>query len=231
MGHPYKPMLGFTGSEVTASMANLFGLPVKRGFLVEEVLPGSSAEAAGLRGGSRMVALTVGDKPYMLGGDIIVAIDGKPFISAAQLARMLLGSRPGQELRLTVYRKGRTLEVELPLERCGWSSEPPGGCFSEISCSFRRCRHPAGLLVAASGFRDALFRAGNRNLRDLHGIFMLRVQILRSESFIGSISRPGTTYTQFVSRRSALATIAAPDAETAVTTHRSPNIASKEKAI
>ena len=117
MGHPYKPMLGFTGSEVTASMANLFGLPVKRGFLVEEVLPGSSAEAAGLRGGSRMVALTVGDKPYMLGGDIIVAIDGKPFISAAQLARMLLGSRPGQELRLTVYRKGRTLEVELPLEK------------------------------------------------------------------------------------------------------------------
>jgi S1-C subfamily serine protease len=117
MGHPYKPMLGFTGSEVTASMANLFGLPVKRGFLIEEVLPGSSAEAAGLRGGSRMVALTVGDKPYMLGGDIIVAIDGEPFTSAAQLARMLLGSRPGQELRLTVYRKGRTIEVELPLEK------------------------------------------------------------------------------------------------------------------
>ena len=117
MGHPYKPMLGFTGSDVTAGMARLFGLPVERGFLVEEVLPGSSAQAAGLRGGSRMVALTVGDKPYMLGGDIIIAIDGKPFISAAQLARMLLGSRPGQELRLTVYRKGRTVEVELPLEK------------------------------------------------------------------------------------------------------------------
>lgn len=117
MGHPYKPMLGFTGSEVTASMANLFGLPVKRGFLIEEVLPGSSADAAGLRGGSRMVALTVGDKPYMLGGDIIVAIDGEPFTSSAQLARTLLRSRPGQKLRLTIYREGQTIEVELPLEK------------------------------------------------------------------------------------------------------------------
>ena len=110
-------MLGFTGSEVTASMAKLFGLPVERGFLVEEVLPGSSAEAAGLRGGSRMVALTVGDKPYMLGGDIIVGIDDKPFTSAAQLAQILLRSKPGQKLRLTVYRKGQTIDVDLPLEK------------------------------------------------------------------------------------------------------------------
>ncbi len=117
MGHPYKPMLGFTGSEVTSSMAKLFGLPVKHGFMVEEVLPGSPAQAAGLRGGTRMVALTVGDKPYMLGGDIIVAMDGEPFTSAAQLARILLRSRPGEKLRLTVYREGQTEDVELPLEK------------------------------------------------------------------------------------------------------------------
>ncbi len=115
MGHPYRPMLGFTGSEVTSSTADLFGLPVKRGFLIEEVLPGSPAQAAGLRAGSRMV--TISDKPYVLGGDIIVAVNGEPFTSAVQLAQTLLRSRPGQELRLTVYRQGRTLDVELPLEK------------------------------------------------------------------------------------------------------------------
>lgn len=115
MGHPYRPMLGFTGSEVTASMAALFGLPVERGFLVEEVLPGSPAQAAGLRAGSRMVAIS--DKPYVLGGDIIVAVDGAPFTSAAQLAQVLLRSRPGQELRLKLYREGQTVEIELPLEK------------------------------------------------------------------------------------------------------------------
>jgi S1-C subfamily serine protease len=115
MGHPYRPMLGFTGSEVTSTTAELFGLPVKHGFLVEEVLPGSPAQAAGLRAGSRMV--TISDKPYVLGGDIIVAVNGEPFTSAAQLAQTLLRSRPGQELRLSVYRQGRTLDVELPLEK------------------------------------------------------------------------------------------------------------------
>ena len=115
MGHPYRPMLGFTGSEVTASMAALFGLPVERGFLVEEVLPGSSAQAAGLRAGSRMVSIS--DKPYVLGGDIIVAVDGDPFTSAAQLAQVLLRSRPGQKLRLKLYREGQTVEIELPLEK------------------------------------------------------------------------------------------------------------------
>jgi len=115
MGHPYKPMLGFTGSEVTSTTAELFGLPVKQGFLVEEVLPGSPAQAAGLRAGSRMV--TVSDKPYVLGGDIIVAVNGEPFTSAVQLAQTLLHSRPGQELRLTVYRQGRTLDVALPLNK------------------------------------------------------------------------------------------------------------------
>jgi putative serine protease PepD len=108
-------MLGFTGSEVTATIAELFGLPVKRGFLIEEVLPGSPAQAAGLRAGSRMVSIT--DKPYVLGGDIIVAVDGEPFTSAAQLAQFLLRSRPGQQLRLTVFRQGRTIDVDLPLEK------------------------------------------------------------------------------------------------------------------
>ncbi len=115
MGHPYRPMLGFTGSEVTASMAALFGLPLERGFLVEEVLPGSPAQAAGLRAGSRMV--TISDKPYVLGGDIIVAVDGDSFMSAAQLAQILLRSRPGQQLRLKLYREGQTVEIELPLEK------------------------------------------------------------------------------------------------------------------
>ncbi len=115
MGHPYRPMLGFTGSEVTASSAALFGLPVERGFLVEEVLPGSPAQAAGLRAGTRMVAIS--DKPYVLGGDIIVAVDGEPFESAAQLAQVLLRSRPGQHLRLKLYREGQTVEIELPLEK------------------------------------------------------------------------------------------------------------------
>ena len=113
MGHPYRPVLGFSGSEITPSLAKLFGLPVDRGFLIEEVLPNSPAAQVGLRAGGRIVM--VGQKPYVLGGDIIVGVDGESFSAASQIAKSLLRSRPGQELRLQVYRQGRTMDVSVPL--------------------------------------------------------------------------------------------------------------------
>jgi S1-C subfamily serine protease len=115
MGHPYRPMLGFSGSEVTPSLAKLFGLPVEHGFLVEEVLPHSPAQHAGLHAGTRLVM--VSEKPYVLGGDIIVGINGESFISPAQLSQILVRSRPGQRLELRVYRQGQTIQVDLPLEK------------------------------------------------------------------------------------------------------------------
>lgn len=113
MGHPYRPVLGFSGSEITPSLAKLFGLPLDRGFLIEEVLPNSPAADVGLRAGGRIVM--VGQKPYVLGGDIIVGIDGEPVSAASQIAKDLLRSRPGQNLRLQVYRQGRTVDVAVPL--------------------------------------------------------------------------------------------------------------------
>ncbi|OFV86613.1 MAG: hypothetical protein A3D93_06380 [Acidobacteria bacterium RIFCSPHIGHO2_12_FULL_67_30] len=115
MGHPYRPQLGFSGSEITPSIAKLFGLPLESGFLVEEVLPNSPAAYAGLRAGERIVVLS--DKPYVLGGDIITAINGEPFTAPSQIAHVLLDSRPGLDLRFTVFREGRTVEVVIPLAK------------------------------------------------------------------------------------------------------------------
>lgn len=113
MGHPYRPQLGFSGSEITPSLATLFGLEVNSGFLVEEVLPYGPAATAGLRAGNRVVIL--GEKAYVLGGDIITELDGEPLRSAAQIAHALLRSKPGGELRLTVLRGGQQISVLLPL--------------------------------------------------------------------------------------------------------------------
>ena len=115
MGHPYRPVLGFSGSEITPSLAKLFGLPLDRGFLIEEVMPNSPAAEAGLQAGSRIVM--VSQKPYVLGGDIVVGVNGEPFSAPSQIARVLLHSRPGQELRLQVYRQGRTMDVLVPLRK------------------------------------------------------------------------------------------------------------------
>ena len=115
MGHPYRPQLGFSGSEITPSIAKLFGLPLEQGVLVEEVLPYSPAAVAGLRAGGRIVV--VGDRPYVLGGDIITAVNGQAVRGPAHISHLLLESRPGQVLRLTVYRQGREVEVTILLEK------------------------------------------------------------------------------------------------------------------
>jgi putative serine protease PepD len=113
MGHAYRPMLGFSGSELSPGVAKLFGIPIERGFLIEEVLPNSPASIAGLRSGKRVVV--VGQKPYTIGGDIIVAINNVAVNSSADIAKALLHSRPGERLTLRIYRQGKTLDVRLPL--------------------------------------------------------------------------------------------------------------------
>jgi len=114
MGHPYRPALGFAGVPLNRYLADMFGIPLQEGFLVEEVALGSPAEAAGLRAGER--AVTVGQQAIVLGGDIITAVNGQTVKTMGEIARALLAGRPGQKVTLTIYRNGQFLPVEFFLE-------------------------------------------------------------------------------------------------------------------
>ncbi len=113
MGHPYRPAIGIDGVAITPELADLFGLPLRSGFLVERVVPGSLAERVGMRTGDRLVLWN--EMAYVLGGDIVTAIDDESVSSAADIARVLLKARPGQELRLTIFRDGQSEELSLRL--------------------------------------------------------------------------------------------------------------------
>ncbi len=115
MGHAYRPQLGFNGVEITPALAHLFGLPLERGYLVQDILSGSPAALAGIRPGERVVV--TGDRAYALGGDIIVAINGQTIAGVSEMARLLLEARPGDVLRLEVHRDGVRREVLIPLDR------------------------------------------------------------------------------------------------------------------
>ena len=56
-------------------LADEIGLPADYGLLIMQVNPGGSADLAGLRGGNQRAYL--GNSLIMLGGDLIVAIDGE----------------------------------------------------------------------------------------------------------------------------------------------------------
>jgi S1-C subfamily serine protease len=59
----------------------------------------------------------VADEPFVLGGDIITAVNGNRLSTASQIARALMESQPGEVLHLAIYRQGQELEISIPLEK------------------------------------------------------------------------------------------------------------------
>lgn len=113
MGHVYQPVLGFSGVPVTTGLAALFGLSVTKGLLVQQVLASSPAADAGLRPGKRIVPMS--GTINVLGGDIIIAANGKLIAEPRDLTALIMTSKPGDRVRLTVVRDGSEIERFLTL--------------------------------------------------------------------------------------------------------------------
>ncbi len=111
--------LGISGlsSEGGLSLAGLsepLGLPVTAGVLIQQVAEGSPAARAGLRGGTDYV--DVWGTRVLVGGDIIVAVDGEFIADMDQLLSYLtINTRPGDMVTLTIIRDRATLEVPVTL--------------------------------------------------------------------------------------------------------------------
>lgn len=104
--------LGITGTTIDDELAVELGLPVHSGVLIFEVIDGGPAALAGLRGGGRGSG-SPRDVPR--GGDIIVAIDGRPIRTFGGLAGFVLGKRIGETVMLDILRDGRSLSVPVTL--------------------------------------------------------------------------------------------------------------------
>ncbi len=84
-------------SDLDPALAKTFGFEGE-GVLVKMPQPGGPADKAGVKR-----------------GDIITHIDGKEVTSIAQLRRMVASMPPGQEVELTVFRNGQTVELTVTL--------------------------------------------------------------------------------------------------------------------
>jgi S1-C subfamily serine protease len=112
-GHAEHAWLGVRVEAIDRSIAKLVrGLPSK-GVVVAHVVPGRPAAKAGLAGAMRQV--TVNGVSALLGGDAIVAIDGKRISSAQQLADAIALRKPGERVDLRIVRGGRRRTVAVTL--------------------------------------------------------------------------------------------------------------------
>jgi S1-C subfamily serine protease len=90
-------------------------IPVDTGVLVTEIVQGSPADSAGIRGGDRVVQ--AGDSQIALGGDIIIAVNGVSIASGQDLTNYLdTRTRVGETVQVTVVRNGRQVQLSVTLE-------------------------------------------------------------------------------------------------------------------
>lgn len=109
------PWIGFSGNTVTREIAEAMDLPEAAGALVVQVISGSPADDAGLRGGTREIVFDNGFDTT-IGGDVIIAIDDEPIKVFDDLISFL--SRKGEVNKtviLTIIRGGETQSLELVL--------------------------------------------------------------------------------------------------------------------
>ncbi len=92
--------LGVYLGDLTADQVRILGLPDSRGVVVGMVESGSPAATAGIR-------------PQ----DCLLAVNGRPIVNRLQFFQMLMVSRPGTKMRLSLLRDGTQRELEVEVGR------------------------------------------------------------------------------------------------------------------
>ena len=90
--------LGIMMEDVNAETAKQLGLKNQAGALVSGIIPGSSAEKAGIKQ-----------------GDVILAVDGERMESGNALRNKIAGTLPGTTVKITVFRNGTEIDLEARL--------------------------------------------------------------------------------------------------------------------
>jgi S1-C subfamily serine protease len=113
---PASTAIGVTTLSISGDWTQALRFP-SDGLLITQVRPGSPASRAGLRGPTQRVR--VGNYIVPVGGDLVVAVDGKKVEEENAIARAITRKHAGETLDLTVWRDGRNVDVKVILPAQG----------------------------------------------------------------------------------------------------------------
>jgi S1-C subfamily serine protease len=105
--------LGVTSESLYPQLAEHLGLDTDSGALITDVVNGSPADDAGLKG-------STGEDTFQLqqvktGGDVVLAVDGKPVLENNDLSKLVAVHKPGDKVTLQILRDGDKQDVEVTL--------------------------------------------------------------------------------------------------------------------
>lgn len=107
-GRAHPARLGVTIQEVNQALADAFGLDRPRGALVAEVQADSPAARAGLKS-----------------GDVVLGVDAEPILASGDLPARISLKKPGDSLRLEVWRQRATLTLTAHMIDADLRGTPP----------------------------------------------------------------------------------------------------------
>jgi S1-C subfamily serine protease len=102
------PQMGVSLQDVTPAIAAQLNLPVQEGVLITQVVPGSAAARAGLRGGNGRNGTVV--------GDVVLSIDDKPVKTYEDLASYIDSKNVGDTISVRVRRGADTTTLQVTLD-------------------------------------------------------------------------------------------------------------------
>ena len=110
------PWLGLLGLTVTPDVAQAMNLASdQQGVLVEQVQRQGPADRAHLREGSQ--AFVSNGHRRLIGGDVIVALEGQPVSRLKDMQTFLQQAQPGQTVTLTLLQGKGQIQVKVTLVR------------------------------------------------------------------------------------------------------------------
>ncbi len=115
--------LGVYAIPITPAVSRSFRLRVDNGLVVQSTTAGSGAAKAGVKGGTQQVVIA--GESFRMGGDVIVAADGKPVTTVDALRDVIAAHAPGDKIVLKIYRGQQAKSVTVMLGRQPASSSSP----------------------------------------------------------------------------------------------------------
>ena len=116
-GEVRRPKLGANLLSVASLAEQGYRLPVQSGLIVRNVVPGTTASNAGLRG------LSTDANGNVSLGDVITAIDGEKMGDLDDLYRYLDKKQIGDTISVEVFRDGK--KANIPVKLLSTTSKPP----------------------------------------------------------------------------------------------------------
>ncbi len=110
------PWVGVSGTDMTYQIGQTIGTDVTYGWLITQVTSSGAAAQAGLQGGSQQVRIK--DEWVIIGGDIIIAVDGVRVINGDVFMSYLEEhTTPNQTISVTILRNNQIQDIPVILKQ------------------------------------------------------------------------------------------------------------------